>query len=79
MKRIYRFTELSADQQRAAIRHVAGIAARRAAYCGEVWTETGRELAELAKFTLTKTGEIWNAEFFRYPTVRPGTAFRAAA
>jgi len=80
MKRIRTFPELSPALQREAVAKVARLAELRAGYCGEIWTESSRALAEASRLVLCSGGRaIWEVRFAREPLVMPGTEFRRAA
>ena len=78
--RIFSFSELSPEMQHAAVAKVSRLAVMRAAYCGEVWAESSRDLAERARFVVYRQrGEIagiWEVRFARAPKVVPGTEYK---
>ena len=75
MKFVFAFDELTPALQAAAVTKVAHLAVLRAEYCGEVWVEDSRALAERARFYVINRSCIWSVTFAHPPRVVPGTEF----
>ena len=78
--RIFAFSDLSPEMQRAAVEKISRLAVLRAEYNGELWAESSRDLAQTARFEIYRVrgqiAGIWSVRFAREPLVVAGTEFK---